>query len=162
VLESLATQFGPVLVQFFERRVRDRHEAEDLTQEVFVRLLRRRRVDEVQNMRGYLFECAANTLNDRLRADRSRRRTHHESFDAELHGRKDFPIDHVLIQAETLSRATRALLELPDRMRTIFVLRRFEGMQNEDIAHRLGVSLSLVEKEMARALAHLVRRVGEE
>src|SRR5258708_40323205 len=71
-LESLATRFGSVLLQFFERRVHNRHEAEDLTQEVFVRLLRRGRMEKIQNMRGYLFECAANTLNDRFRVQRSR------------------------------------------------------------------------------------------
>jgi len=161
-VDTLAQRFGPVLLQFFQRRVRHKQEAEDLTQEVFVRLMRRGNVTDLNDVRGYLFETAANTLNDHLRKRRSRQGAHHEPFDAELHGSKDFATDHVLIGAETLTRASRALLELPERTRTIFVLRRLEGLQYQDIAHRLGVSLSLVEKQMARAVAYLSQRIREE
>jgi RNA polymerase sigma-70 factor (ECF subfamily) len=54
------------------------------------------------------------------------------------------------------------LLELPERTRTIFVLRRMEGLRYQDIAQRLGISLSLVEKQMARAVAYLSQRMHDE
>lgn len=55
----LAGQFGHALLQFFLRRVRDRAEAEDLVQEVFVRLIKRGDIAALQDLRGYLFETAA-------------------------------------------------------------------------------------------------------
>lgn len=162
LLKELATHFGPVLLQFFRRRVKERHEAHDLTQEVYVRLMRRGNISAVEDIRGYVFETAASVLTDRARKRRSHHSDFEDSFDPALHGNADFASDHVLIGKETLTRATRALLELPDRTRTIFVLRRLEGLPYQDIAQRLGVSLSLVEKQMRRAVAHLTQWMGEE
>lgn len=161
-LSTLASQFGLVLLQFFQRRVTDRAEAEDLVQEVFVRLIKRGDIDALYDLRGYLFETAASVLTDRARKRLSRHSKDHIPFDQLAHGNEDFPSDHVLIGQETLTRATRALLELPDRTRVIFVLRRLEGLRYQDIAQRLGVSLSLVEKQMRRAVAYLTQRIGDE
>lgn len=161
-LKALASQFGPVLLQFFQRRVRDRSEAEDLTQEVFIRLLRRGDITALADIRGYLFETASSVLTDRARRRRSRHSDDHESFDPAVHGHEDFPSDRVLIGDEALTRVSRALLELPERARTIFILRRMEGLRYQDIAQRLGISLSLVEKQMARAVAYLTQRMNVE
>ncbi len=135
---------------------------EDLTQEVFVRLLRRGDIAALEDIRGYLFETASSVLTDRARKRRSHHSDVHESFDSTVHGNEGFPSDHVLIGEETLTRATRALMELPERARTIFVLRRLEGLRYQDIAQRLGISLSLVEKQMARAAAYLTKRMNDE
>jgi RNA polymerase sigma factor (sigma-70 family) len=161
-LKALASQFGPVLLQYFKRRIGDRFEAADLMQEVFVRLIRRGNMAALQDIRGYIFETASSVLTDRARKRRSRHTDDHESFDPTVHGVEGFPSDRVLIGEETLSRASRALLELPERARTIFVLRRLEGLRYQDIAQRLGISLSLVEKQMARAVAYLTQRMNDE
>lgn len=158
----MADQFRTVLRQFFLRRVREREEVDDLVQEVFARLLQRGRVAELGDLRSYLFETAASVLIDRARKRQSRHATAHEAFDPEHHSLEDFPADRVLIGEEALSRASRALVELPERARTIFILRRLEGLGYQDIAQRLGVSLSLVEKQMAKAVAYLTRRMSED
>jgi RNA polymerase sigma-70 factor (ECF subfamily) len=44
----------------------------------------------------------------------------------------------------------------------IFVLRRLEGMRLNDIAKRLGISVSAVEKHMQRAIIHIMRRIDFE
>ena len=59
------------------------------------------------------------------------------------------------------ARATAALLELPDRTRIIFVLRRLEGMKYSEIAHKLGISVSAVEKHMLRAMSYLTERMRD-
>jgi RNA polymerase sigma-70 factor (ECF subfamily) len=161
-LDALSSQFGASLLHFFRRRIRDASEAEDLVQEVFVRLVKRGNIAALHDLRGYLFETAASVLTDRARKRRSHRSDQHEPFDPAVHGNEDFSSDHVLIGEETLTRASRALLELPERARTIFVLRRLEGLRYQDIARRLGISLSLVEKEMARAVAYLTQRMDGE
>jgi RNA polymerase sigma factor (sigma-70 family) len=161
-LKALAAQFGPVLLQYFQRRVGDRTEAEDLTQEVYIRLMKRGNIATLENIRGYLFETAASVLADRARKRRSHHSDAEETFDPAVHVNEEFASDHVLMGQETLTRAARALLELPERPRTIFILRRLEGLRYQDIARRLGISLSLVEKQMARAVAYLAQRMGDE
>jgi RNA polymerase sigma-70 factor (ECF subfamily) len=44
----------------------------------------------------------------------------------------------------------------------IFVLRRIEGMKYKDIARRLGISVSAVEKNVSRAMSYLMERLDDE
>ncbi len=161
-LEALSRQFRPVLLNYFQRRIGDPAESEDLAQEVFIRMLRRGHVAALEDVRAYLFETASSVLMDRLRKRTVRHSADHETFDSSAHGGEDFPSERVLIGRETLTRASRALLELPERARTVFVLRRLEGLRYRDIARRLGISVSAVEKHMARAIACLTQRMGGE
>ena len=59
---------------------------------------------------------------------------------------------------EQLRVVERALHELPERTRVVFTLHRFEEMSYAQIARRLQVSVSAIEKHMIKALAHLARR----
>ena len=51
--------------------------------------------------------------------------------------------------------------ELPERTRQVFVLCRVEGIRQKNVARRLGVSVSAVEKHMIRAIAHLATSLGD-
>ena len=161
-LEDLSVRFRPALIGYFRRRIKDSAEAEDLAQEVFLRMLRRGNVAALQDVRAYLFETASSVLVDRGRRGAVRRRSKHDSFDPQAHAGETFPSERVFIARESLNRASVALLELPERTRTIFVLRRLEGMRYADVARRLGISVSAVEKHMVRAVAHLTERMKSE
>ena len=161
-LEALDARFRAWLDRYFSRRLRDRGEIEDLIQEVFLRLAKRGSLEDVDKVGGYVFETASSVLNDRLRRKRSRHEADHEAFDGQQHGDVDFSPERVLLGKEALVRATAVLLELPERTRMVFVMRRLEGMRYLDIAARLGISVSAVEKHMTRAMAHLVQRMGDQ
>jgi RNA polymerase sigma-70 factor (ECF subfamily) len=57
---------------------------------------------------------------------------------------------------ERLRQVSEVLMALPARTRAVFLLRRVEGLRYAEIAIRLRVSVSTVEKEMARATEHLM------
>jgi RNA polymerase sigma factor (sigma-70 family) len=160
-LEALSARYRPALLGYFRRRVSDAAEAEDLAQEVFLRMLHRGSVSSIEDARGYLFETASSVLIDRGRRLKVRHRSEHESFNPALHGGVDFTGERVYSGQEALRRASAALQELPDRTRTIFVLRRLEGMKYPEIARLLGISVSAVEKHMVRAISHLTARVDD-
>lgn len=153
-------QFRSSLQRYFVRRVSDRGEAEDLVQDVFVRLARRGGLSDVSNLSGYIFETAASVLQDRARRRQVRAADAHDSFDGDRHAGEDFAPDRVLDGKERLRLVGAALLELPERTRHVFVLRRVEGMRYNDIASQLGISVSTVEKHMQRAVAFLTARMG--
>lgn len=137
-------------------------EAEDLAQEVFLRMLQRGNIAVLEHARAYLFETASSVLLDRARRRAVRHDEAHQRFDLLRHGREDFPSERVLIGQEALDRASGLLLQLPQRTRAVFVLRRFEGLRYQDIARRLGISVSATEKHMVRAVSFLAERMGEE
>jgi RNA polymerase sigma-70 factor (ECF subfamily) len=149
------------LKRYFARQVRDAAEVDDLVQEVFLRIVRRGDPAGIERLDGYIFETAASVLKDRHR----RRRTHladrHLPFESELHADVVAGPDRDIIGRQALKAAAVALMELPQRTRQVFVLRRLEGLPYGEIARRLGLSVSAVEKHMVRAMRHLIARTGE-
>jgi RNA polymerase sigma-70 factor (ECF subfamily) len=88
----------------------------------------------------------------------------HVPLDPELHEGEEIDAERVFSGKEELRAVTAALLSLPERTRTVFILRRLEGYRHGDIATQLGISVSAVEKHMVRAIQHLSadmeRRLG--
>ncbi|MCC6202098.1 MAG: RNA polymerase sigma factor [Gammaproteobacteria bacterium] len=160
-LDRLMLEFRPALTRYFVRRVKLKDEIPDLIQEVFVRLLRRDDSTHLESVRGYVFETAHSVAIDWLRRYESHRRGVHETFDTQLHGGAECATDQLLMGREDLECVISALMELPERTRAVFILRRMESMKFKDIAVRLGVSLSTVEQHMYRAMAHLMSRLRE-
>ncbi len=142
--------FRPALLRFFRRKLRDAADVEDLVQDVFVRLAVRQG-GEVENIGGYVFRTAASVVADRHRRRSVRHADDHVPFDCERHCGTDFDPARIVESRETLRIVEAALQALPERTRTIFLMRRLEGQNYRDIAARFGISVSAVEKHMVRA-----------
>lgn len=162
LLDALARHYGPVLRRYFAKRVGDQADSEDLVQEVFLRLARRGGIESIEHIEGYLFETAASVLKDRYRRQTSRHARAHDSYDESLHAAEDFSPERVHLGREALNGLVLAIGELPERTRTAFLLHRFEGLRYREIARRLGISTSAVEKHMMIAIAALARRFGQD
>jgi RNA polymerase sigma factor (sigma-70 family) len=169
--DRLAARFHRPLMSFFLRRLPDREEAEDLTQEVFLRVLRRDETVPLDNPEIYIFRVAANLLRDRARRAATHHAAEHASLDAPQAefsdaGRlatglvEDREPERVLLSQESLKEVMRALGELGERTRDIFMLSRLEKMKHRDIAALYGLTVSAVEKRIGKASVHLARRFG--
>ncbi len=154
-LAQLSRRLRPALMSYFVRRVRSHAEAEDLTQDVFVRLSTVD-TDSFQSADAYVFRIAANLLADRSRRDKVRRR--HVGEQLTLKDRDVDPLDpdRVSDGRRALSVLADRLWSLPDRSRAMFVLYRIEGMNKRSIAEAFGCSISTVDKQVAFAMAHLM------
>jgi RNA polymerase sigma factor (sigma-70 family) len=162
---ELDRSFRGPLVAYFLKRVKSRSEAEDLTQEVFMRLLNHPDKNHGETIEGYVFTIAANLLRDRAKslAMTCRRRMRsldlldeNDAFSANLV--EDRNPERVLVGRQTIEDVLDALSELGERTRDIFVLARLENVQHREIAALYGVSVSAVEKMMMKAMAHLGAR----
>ena len=151
--EELARRWRSPLRAFFLRRLRDPAEAEDLTQEVLIRLLQQ----EGPRSDSYIFQIAQNLLIDRQRRLAVRER--HLRAVAAMPHREHDPIDaHVIVEGrQQLALATAAIADLPERTRQIFILYRFEKMSQEEIGLAFGISASAVKQQVAKAMAALAR-----
>lgn len=159
-LERLADRYKGPLRSFFIKRLRaDDPSADDLVQDVFLRLSRRGNLGALEQVDAYLFQTAANVLKDHLR--KSSRGFQPQDLDPDADPEsEEADAERVLIGRETVRAVIRALQTLPRRTRDIFVLNRFEGWSYARIAEELGVSVSAVEKHMMKALVHLARQTG--
>ena len=155
---SLEERAGPVrtwLTRFFRRKVRDDADVEDMVQDVFLRIASRDSTDTIEHLDGYVLKTALNVLSDRARRRSARRTDFHVAFDPDLHGETEFDPGRILSGKEALNASIAALLCLPERTRSVFLLRRLEGYKVRDIASHLGLSVSAVEKHLVRAVRHL-------
>lgn len=166
--EQISHAYRRPLMTYFLRHTGDHAEAEDLTQETLLRALRAGDGEAIETPDGFVFTIASNLLRDRARKRITRQADRHVSLyppgDGETTAEplqlaaEDLPADRVLMGKEKLRRTLDALAELPDRTREIFILFRVERLRQTEIAARLGISVSAVEKHVVRAVAHLARR----
>ena len=164
--EALDARYRRPLTAFFMRRAASRADAEDLVQEVFVRMLARGGAGDIESADSFVFAIAGNLLRDRARMAQTRRASAHDPVEGayDTDHVDDALVEHcapdrVLLDRERLALVTRALEDLSERTRNIFVLYRLENMRRRDIAALYGITVSAVEKHIAKALDHLMTRL---
>jgi RNA polymerase sigma factor (sigma-70 family) len=163
---TLDARFRAPLMAYFLRRTRNRTEAEDLTQETFIRLIRSESFENADEANAYVFRVASNLLRDRARAAIRMKRIPVSPLElvspSDLTSglSEDCGPERVLIGRESLSEVLGALDELGDRTKSVFILFRLEGMRQKEIAALYSMGLSTVEKHVMLAVLHLARRFG--
>ncbi len=154
--DRLFREYHAPLVRYLTRRLGDRDWAEEVAQETFLRALRQR---DLSNERAWLFTVATNLVRDAARQE-SRRRRHLELLRAEEAGRMVESPDSAMVRAEERAQARRALEQLPERDREALLMRE-EGLNYEEIAEALGLSVGSVGTTLARARRRLVEMFEE-
>jgi RNA polymerase sigma-70 factor (ECF subfamily) len=129
-------------------------DAEDVMQELWLKVERLEAEGPIADPRAYLFRMADNLMHDRVRA--SIRRTHREQAWSETGydpaGWDETPsAERTLAARQRLRQVERALATLGERSQAIFRRFRIEGVTQSRIAQDEGISLSAVEKHLQRA-----------
>lgn len=131
-------------------------DAEDVVQEAFARLEAYTRAHEVRSKEAFLVTAATNIVRDMAR----RRRV--EPFGDTSHDLELFPDgtpgpDEIARAQERLRRAEAGLARLDPQVRRVLIAQRLEGRSFSEIAASEGLSVSAVEKQVARAVMFLVK-----
>jgi RNA polymerase sigma-70 factor (ECF subfamily) len=161
---QLNSRYHGPLTAYFIKRIRRHSDAEDLTQETLLRILRSPTVAELQHADAYVFTIASNLLKEYRR--KSKRFAPgicvpiEQALPSELEGElvEDLTPERLLLHRDSLKEALRLLGELGERTRDIFVLFRLENVKQKDIATAFGISQSTVEKHVMRVVQHLAAR----
>jgi RNA polymerase sigma-70 factor (ECF subfamily) len=155
------TRLRAELVGYLQRRGQSVDDAEDLVQEAFARFHRAGHRAEDADARPLLFVISKNLLKDQWKvANRERARMVGQDVDAVVAAWEIAPseapsADRHSIGRQELAGVAEAIRALPPRCRDAFLLHRFEDLSYRQIAGRLGVSVSMVEKHLAEALRRL-------
>jgi RNA polymerase sigma-70 factor, ECF subfamily len=132
---------------------RNRHEAEDLTQEAFIRVLERwDRVTGVNDLHGYLYRTAMNVF----------RRRYGRALRIAKRSMQLVPADDEIAEIDERDAAVRALAGLSPRQRAAVVLVDLLGFRSEKAARMLGIRASTLRMHASRAHAALKETMSRE
>ena len=140
------------LFNWLWRKMGSEHDAAELAQDTFVRLLSAQPATELAEPRAYL-----STVAHGLMVNHWRRRALERAYLAALAARPEAvassPEQHALVM-ETLCEVDAMLDRLGIKVRQAFLLAQLEGLTYAEIAGRLGVSERMIKKYMAQAMLH--------
>ena len=157
---SLFGKYQQMVFGVISRYINDRSYAEDMTQEVFLRIYKARdRYSPTTQFKYYLFTIVHNLCVNEIR-DSSRRKTKATDFSDDF-GFQDNsePISDTFHQKEVRLDVKSAIDSLPDQQRMAIILDKYEGMSYEEIAKTMKQSVQAVKSILWRARQNLKERL---
>ncbi|WP_240609469.1 sigma-70 family RNA polymerase sigma factor [Phenylobacterium deserti] len=154
------------LVRFFAARTGSLAAAEDLAQDLYLKVAGREAEGEVQSPVAMLYRMATNLLLDRARGERrsaARDGAWREATGSAVGGEdlaQEPPADEAVASRQRLRQLVEAVGELPPQMQRAFRLHKLEGFSHAETARAMGVSVKAVEKHISGALKALTRRLA--
>jgi RNA polymerase sigma factor (sigma-70 family) len=170
------TADNPLLVAFLERRenlvlflaarLRSMAAAEDLIQDLYLRIAAMEPGADVRAPTALLYRMATNLLVDHVRsADRASRRNALWRLDTratlgDLDIVSEPPADEALVAQERVRQLADAVADLPPQMGRAFRLHKLDGMSQAQTAQAMGVSQKMIEQHIAAAIRRLTERLS--
>jgi len=166
---TLVDRYQTRLLNFVNRTIGDRERAEDLVQEVFIRVFRHlHRFDQTKKFSTWIYTIASNLAKNELR---NRSRNPLVLFQTI---KKNWEADHRPLQFEdTTARpddlyrkrflkdaVDHCVQRLPEHHREVFVLRELEGKSYQEIAEITGCNLGTVKSRLNRARNSFAQLIG--
>ncbi len=157
--EKLFKLYSERIYYFTIRYIKNKEEAEEITQEVFVRLWNRRFDLKTElSFSSYLFMIAKNAVIDLLRK-RQKESSLNEEITPDVNAIAEKSNNSVEYK-ELNEIVKNSILQLPEKRRQIFLLSRNEGLTYKEIAEKLNISIKTVESHMRLALQQLKKTIG--
>lgn len=147
-----------MMVHAAARIVQDGTVAEDLVQDIFIKLYEQAATLEIRGSVGaYLRRMAVNKAIDHYRKESKRHKVDiDQQFDLSAREEADQDLD----LADTKAAIKAAIASLPQQCRVVFLLKRKEHMTNKEVAEYLGISVKTVENQVTKAMKRLRAQLG--
>jgi RNA polymerase sigma factor (sigma-70 family) len=157
---------APSLRRFLVARLGNTVDAEDLIQELWIKL-GETPSGPVANPRAYLYKMALNLGNDMVRSRMRQQKREAAWSDLMVAAADTQAVDPAasperqLADRMELDQLLSAIRDLPERAQLVFRRHRIDGMSHAEVAAELGISKSAIEKNMATAMKHLIRAMQD-
>lgn len=151
----------PRLHAFLVRRLGNTGDAEDVTQDAFLRLWRNYAGEAIHAPLAMLYRIAVNIVRDGIRSDRFRRNQVEGMVDPICSASPEPDPESAASARQRLQLLRQAIDELPPRCREVFLLHKIGGRSHSEVAVKLGISRNMVEKHIIRAYSQLRTALDE-
>jgi len=148
----------PALRAWLRRRRLGGLDVDDIIQETYSRLMTAESVQHVHDARSYTFQVAGSVVIDNLRRMKVVSIASVPDFDyLEVVSDEPSP-ERQVIDRDELHRLAGTIARLPGRIREVFTLRRVYGLSQREVAQKMAIAESTVEKHMARGFLLLLEQ----
>ncbi|MGF1543048.1 MAG: RNA polymerase sigma factor [Parvularculaceae bacterium] len=155
-----------VIRRFIRRYVSNRHDIEDITQETILRALQAEKSREIREPRAFLFGIAKNVVRKELQKKSQNLIVLIEDFDERKDEVSAASAEAGIDARQRLIVFWEAVASLPPQCQRVFVLKKVYGYSHKEIASRLNISVSTVEKHAASGLRrcsdHMAKRLSSD
>jgi RNA polymerase sigma-70 factor (ECF subfamily) len=149
--ELLFRFYYPGLVTFVSQIILDKDEAEEIVQDFFVQLWTgRNNIKKSETLKNYVFVSVKNRAFNYLKKEQIREKTLGQL--KELVEKDALYQSDLFVESELQQQIAKAMEKLPERTREVFMMSRFKGISNDEIATQLELSKRTVETQISNAL----------
>lgn len=147
--EQLFKSYYSLLCNYASQFLEQKEDAEEVVQELFFQLWKKRKELQIHtSFRAYLYRATYTGCMDKIRKEKVRnsykeKQMKFQKNEYEEHALEASEIDQIIL--DTLSK-------LPENVKKVFKMSRFEGMKHREIAEQLSISVKTVEANMGKAL----------
>ena len=150
-LEIYRAFYGKVFT-FVLSLVKSKANAQDITQNIFMKLWKnRKKLEHIKSMDDYLFILSKNACMDYFRKASRKKEISTDVFDEFLLSRIVSSPEKRIDALSDIEELRHVIDSLPSKRRDIFIMSRFDGLSNDEIASILGVSKKTVENQISLA-----------
>lgn len=148
--------YYPRLCFFADKMLHDFDLSRSVTQQIFVELWVRKSRLQVNSLQAYLYQAVKNAVLDLLK-----HRKVEQQYLSSLEKVEETELNNRIEEAELADRINRAIQNLPEKCREVFVLCRFEELKYAEIAEKLNISVKTVEMQISIALKKLRKELSD-
>ncbi|UKJ07779.1 RNA polymerase sigma factor [Solitalea lacus] len=156
--KALFDLYAPKIYKFGYSYLKSTYDAEELVQEVFIRLWNQKAsLDESKNIKAYVFKTAVNLIYDHLRKRKLEKL--HTELALFQQSEEDDSTWNNLALIDLQNQLNGLVAQMPEQRRQVFTMSRFDGLSYDEIAQQLNISKRTVENQIYRAMTFLKEHI---
>lgn len=155
-IAEMARKYGPALHRFLVKRLRTEQDAADVSQEVYLKMMRLERMDLIRQPQAYLYFLASQVMHEQRMRDKRLPILFDSEAVESLTSAAEFSSPDDFVAHDDAERELKRLLsKLPLAHRSILILCKRDGLSYEEIAQELDISVHTVKKYIFQANVRL-------